>query len=76
MPPPGVEMHDEHMGFDLRVFRKALAERFSSKKASTSPFPVPGTVACPPACFVVEERGQDARRGGTLVSSAGGLARQ
>ena len=54
--PPDVEVHNEHMGFDHRVFRKALAEQFSLAKASASPFPVLGTAVCPEAYFVVRKR--------------------
>lgn len=54
--PPDVEVHNEHMGFDHRVFRKALAEQFALRKASASPFPVLGTVVCPEAYFVVNKR--------------------
>lgn len=59
--PPGVEVHNEHMGFDHRVFRKALGERFALRKASASPFPVLGTAVCPEAYFVVRKRGGPAR---------------
>ncbi|SFB91461.1 class I SAM-dependent methyltransferase [Massilia yuzhufengensis] len=54
--PPDVEVHNEHMGFDHRVFRKALAERFALVKASASPFPLLGTALCPEAYFVVRKR--------------------
>lgn len=53
--PPDVEVHNEHMGFDHRVFRKALAAQFYLKKASASPFPLLGTTLCPEAYFVVEK---------------------
>ena len=55
--PPDVEVHNEHMGFDHRVFRRAIAERFSLVRASASPFPALGTVANPEAYFVVRKRG-------------------
>jgi hypothetical protein len=54
--PPDVEVHHEHMGFDHRVFRRALAERFALVKASASPFPVLGTAVNPEAYFVVRKR--------------------
>jgi len=54
--PPDVEVHNEHMGFDHRVFRKALRERFVLDKASASPFPLLGTTVCPEAYFVVRKR--------------------
>lgn len=54
--PPDVEVHNEHMGFDHRVFRKALGEQFSLMKASASPFPLLGTAVCPEAYFVVSKR--------------------
>jgi len=59
--PPDVEVHNEHMGFDHRVFRKALAEQFALKKASASPFPVLGTLVCPEAYFVVRKRVAEGR---------------
>ncbi len=54
--PPSVEVHNEHMGFDHRVFRDDLGERFAVQTASASPFPVLGTAACPEAYFVVKKR--------------------
>ncbi len=54
--PPDVEVHNEHMGFDHRVFRKAIAEKFSLVRASASPFPVLGTVFNPEAYFVARKR--------------------
>ncbi|MCC2972289.1 methyltransferase domain-containing protein [Massilia sp. IC2-476] len=54
--PPDVEVHNEHMGFDHRVFRKALGEQFALTKASASPFPLLGTAICPEAYFVVRKR--------------------
>jgi hypothetical protein len=54
--PPDVQVHNEHMGFDHRVFRKALAEQFALVKASASPFPVLGTSVNPEAYFVVRKR--------------------
>lgn len=59
--PPDVEVHNEHMGFDHRVFRKDLAAQFSLAKASASPFPVLGTALCPEAYFVVRKPGAAAR---------------
>jgi hypothetical protein len=56
MLPPDVEVHNEHMGFDHRVFRRALAQRFALVKASASPFPVLGTAINPEAYFVVRKR--------------------
>ena len=55
--PPDVEVHNEHMGFDHRVFRKAIAQKFSLVTASASPFPVLGTMVNPEAYFVVRKRG-------------------
>ena len=54
--PPDVEVHNEHMGFDHRVFRQELAEKFTLVKASASPFPLLGTLANPEAYFVVKKR--------------------
>lgn len=59
--PPDVQVHNEHMGFDHRVFRKALAEQFALRKASASPFPMLGTALCPEAYFVVRKPGAAAR---------------
>lgn len=54
--PPDVQVHNEHMGFDHRVFRSAIAEKFALVTASASPFPVLGTVLNPEAYFVVRKR--------------------
>ena len=54
--PPDVQVHNEHMGFDHRVFRAALAQQFSLVKTSASPFPVLGTGINPEAYFVVRKR--------------------
>lgn len=54
--PPDVEVHNEHMGFDHRTFRRALAQEFRLSKASASPFPLLGTALCPEAYFVVRKR--------------------
>jgi SAM-dependent methyltransferase len=54
--PPDVEVHNEHMGFDHRVFRRALGEQFTMTKASASPFPVLGTAKCPEGYLMVRNR--------------------
>jgi SAM-dependent methyltransferase len=56
--PPDVEVHHEHMGFDHRVFRSAVADTFSLLETSASPFPVLGTVLCPEAYLVATKRPQ------------------
>lgn len=59
--PPSVEVHNEHMGFDHRVFRQALGEQFALRNASASPFPMLGTALCSEAYFVVRKRAGQAR---------------
>lgn len=54
--PPDIEVHHEHLGFDHRIFRKHVAERFSLIKASASPFGMLGTWLNPEAYFVVMKR--------------------
>lgn len=54
--PPDVEVHNEHMGFDHRGFRRDLAGQFTLTKASASPFPALGTAVCPEAYFVGKKR--------------------
>ncbi|UVW30182.1 class I SAM-dependent methyltransferase [Massilia sp. H6] len=53
--PPDVQVHHEHLGFDHRGFRSALAEKFVLVTASASPFPWLGTVLNPEAYFVVSK---------------------
>lgn len=54
--PPDVSVHHEHLGFDHRIFRKHVSERFSLVKASASPFRFLGTWFNPEAYFVVKKR--------------------
>jgi SAM-dependent methyltransferase len=54
--PPDIEVHHEHLGFDHRIFRKHVSERFSLVKASASPFRILGTWFNPEAYFVVAQR--------------------
>lgn len=54
--PPDVEVHHEHLGFDHRIFRKHISERFWPISASASPFQIFGTWFNPEAYFVVKKR--------------------
>ncbi len=55
--PPDVVVHHDHLGFDHRIFRQNIAERFSLIKASASPFEFLGTWCNPEAYFVVKKLG-------------------
>lgn len=54
--PPDVEVHHEHLGFDHRIFRRHVSERFARTSASASPFGMLGTWLNPEAYFVVRKR--------------------
>lgn len=54
--PPDVEVHHEHLGFDHRIFRRHVAERFSLTRATASPFGILGTWLNPEAYFVAMKR--------------------
>jgi SAM-dependent methyltransferase len=56
MLPPDIEVHHEHLGFDHRIFRQHVAERFSLIKACASPFGLLGTWFNPEAYFIVMQR--------------------
>jgi hypothetical protein len=54
--PPDLEVHHEHLGFDHRIFRRHVSERFSRTGVSASPFGLLGTWFNPEAYFVVKKR--------------------
>lgn len=57
--PPDLQVHHDHLGFDHRVFRKHIVERFSLIKSSASPFGLLGTWFNPEAYFVVKKLAKD-----------------
>ena len=56
-PEPGLRFHHHHTGFDVRTFRRTLAEFFVIERVSASPFPALGVWLNPEAYFVVRKRG-------------------
>lgn len=53
---PGLRFHPYHIGFDVRAFRKTLADFFVIERVSASPFPPFGAWLNPEAYFVVRKR--------------------
>ena len=52
---PGITVHHVHTGFDHRAFRKLIANEFTLKRSSASPFHFLGTALNPEAYFVVKK---------------------